>query len=205
MRPRAILRKPGIITRRLISLVVRTIAITSMSFAVAFGFLSGATSPMAHYDPNSFAIGVATLLRRRLRGDWNPHLPHPTDEGGAARARKQPRTGGRPQLGNQRSAGARQKLLRGAGRRHRAPRRQPPPSPMPTTRSARSPDARARNCSPPRLRFRSRSKAKCRASPTARAFTTRRSQRRKARAGSPGARSQCAPTAAAKCKASAAT
>ncbi len=62
MRPRVILRKPGIITRRLISLVVRTIAITSMSFAVAFGFLSGATSPMAHYDPNSFAIGVATLL-----------------------------------------------------------------------------------------------------------------------------------------------
>ena len=62
MRPRVILRKPSIVTRRLISLVVRTAVITSMSFAVAFGFLSGATSPMAHYDPNSFAIGVATLL-----------------------------------------------------------------------------------------------------------------------------------------------
>ena len=62
MRPRVILRKPSIVTRRLISLVVRTTVITSMSFAVAFGFLSGATSPMAHYDPNSFAIGVATLL-----------------------------------------------------------------------------------------------------------------------------------------------
>jgi signal transduction histidine kinase/CheY-like chemotaxis protein len=62
MRRRDILRKPGILTRRLISLIVRTAVITSMSFAVAFGFLSGATSPMAHYDPNSFAIGVATLL-----------------------------------------------------------------------------------------------------------------------------------------------
>jgi signal transduction histidine kinase/CheY-like chemotaxis protein len=62
MRRRDIFRKPGILTRRLISLIVRTAVITSMSFAVAFGFLSGATSPMAHYDPNSFAIGVATLL-----------------------------------------------------------------------------------------------------------------------------------------------
>ena len=33
-----------------------------MSFAVAFGFLSGATAPAAHYDPNSFAIGVAALF-----------------------------------------------------------------------------------------------------------------------------------------------
>jgi PAS domain S-box-containing protein len=62
MRSRAILRKPAILTRRLISLVVRVIAITTMSFAAAFGFLSGATSKMAHYDPNSFAIGVAALF-----------------------------------------------------------------------------------------------------------------------------------------------
>jgi len=62
MRRRAILKKPGILTRRLISLVVRTFAITTMSFGVAFGFLSGATSSMAHYDPNSFAVGVAALF-----------------------------------------------------------------------------------------------------------------------------------------------
>jgi PAS domain S-box-containing protein len=62
MRPRANIRKPGIITRRLFSAVVRAAAITSMSFAVAFGFLSGATGPGAHYDPNSFAIGVAALF-----------------------------------------------------------------------------------------------------------------------------------------------
>jgi PAS domain S-box-containing protein len=62
MRPRANIRKPGIVTRRVLSVVVRAAAITSMSFAVAFGFLSGATSPGAHYDPNSFAIGVAALL-----------------------------------------------------------------------------------------------------------------------------------------------
>jgi signal transduction histidine kinase/DNA-binding response OmpR family regulator len=62
MRPRVILRKPAILTRRLISLVVRAIAITTMSFSVAFGFLSGTTSPGAHYDPYLFAIGVAALF-----------------------------------------------------------------------------------------------------------------------------------------------
>jgi signal transduction histidine kinase/CheY-like chemotaxis protein len=62
MRRRFTLPKPGILTRRLISLVVRTLAITTMSFGVAFGFLSGATSSMAHYDPNSFAIGVSALF-----------------------------------------------------------------------------------------------------------------------------------------------
>ncbi|MFZ3360298.1 MAG: ATP-binding protein [Xanthobacteraceae bacterium] len=49
-------------TRRILSIVVRGLAITSMAFAAAFGFLSGATSPGAHYDPNSFAIGVAALF-----------------------------------------------------------------------------------------------------------------------------------------------
>jgi signal transduction histidine kinase/CheY-like chemotaxis protein len=62
MRDRANIRKHVILTRRLLSLVVRALAITSMAFAVAFGFLTGATSPGAHYDPNSFAIGVATLF-----------------------------------------------------------------------------------------------------------------------------------------------
>jgi PAS domain S-box-containing protein len=62
MRPRATLGKPAIIVRRLFSLLVRSAAIISMSFAVAFGFLAGATSPVAHYDPYMFAIGVAALF-----------------------------------------------------------------------------------------------------------------------------------------------
>ena len=62
MRPRATLRKPAIITRRLFSLIVRAAAITSMSFGIAFGFLSGSTAPGAHYDPYLFAIGVAALF-----------------------------------------------------------------------------------------------------------------------------------------------
>jgi PAS domain S-box-containing protein len=60
MRPRATLRRPAIVSRRILSLVVRATAITTMSFAVAFGFLSGTTG--AHYDPYSFAIGVAALF-----------------------------------------------------------------------------------------------------------------------------------------------
>jgi PAS domain S-box-containing protein len=60
MRPRATLRKPAILSRRILSLVVRATVITTMSFAVAFGFLSGTTG--AHYDPYSFAIGVAALF-----------------------------------------------------------------------------------------------------------------------------------------------
>ncbi len=62
MRDRASIRKPAIVTRRLLSIVIRALAITSMAFAVAFGFLSGATSPAAHYDPKSFAVGVAALF-----------------------------------------------------------------------------------------------------------------------------------------------
>ena len=62
MRPRAHLRKPAIVTRRLSTFVVRAAVVVSMSFAVAFGFLAGATSPAAHYDPYMFAIGVASLF-----------------------------------------------------------------------------------------------------------------------------------------------
>ncbi len=62
MRPRASFRTPAIVTRRLLLLLVRAAAITSMSFAVAFGFLSGTTANAAHYDPNSFAIGVSALF-----------------------------------------------------------------------------------------------------------------------------------------------
>jgi len=62
MRPRAILLRPAILTRRLFAIVIRSLVIASMSFGVAFGFLSGATSPEAHYDPQSFAIGVSALF-----------------------------------------------------------------------------------------------------------------------------------------------
>ena len=62
MRPRTALRKPAIITRRVFTLVIRAIAITTMAFGVAFGFLSATTSPASHYDPNQFAIGVAALF-----------------------------------------------------------------------------------------------------------------------------------------------
>lgn len=62
MRSRATMRKPAIVSRRLFSLIVRAAAITSMSFGVAFGFLSGATGQGSHYDPNSFAIGVSALF-----------------------------------------------------------------------------------------------------------------------------------------------
>jgi PAS domain S-box-containing protein len=62
MRPRTMLRRPAIITRRLFSLVIRATAITTISFGVAFGFLSATTSPGSHYDPHLFAIGVAALF-----------------------------------------------------------------------------------------------------------------------------------------------
>jgi PAS domain S-box-containing protein len=62
MRPNVTLSKPAIVTRRARSLIVRSVVITTMSFAVAFGFLAGATSPAAHYDPYMFAIGVASLF-----------------------------------------------------------------------------------------------------------------------------------------------
>ena len=122
MRPRGHLPKPAIFSRRLLSLAVRSVAIASMSFAAAFGFLSGATSPGAHYDPHTFAIGVVGAVRCRLRRHWHPHLAHPPDEDRAARHGNASRRGGGSQLGNQRSAGAHQELFRDPGRRDRAPR-----------------------------------------------------------------------------------
>jgi len=62
MRRRAILRRPAILSRRLFSLIIRSLVIASMSFGVAFGFLSGATAPGAHYDPHAFAVGVSALF-----------------------------------------------------------------------------------------------------------------------------------------------
>src|SRR6202051_2628493 len=62
MLPRVTLLKPAIITRRLFTLVVRAIVVTTMSFGIAFGFLSGTMSQGAHYDPTAFAIGVPALF-----------------------------------------------------------------------------------------------------------------------------------------------
>jgi signal transduction histidine kinase/DNA-binding response OmpR family regulator len=61
MRPGDHLQKPAF-ARRLSSFIVRAAVVTSMSFAVAFGFLAGARSPAAHYDPYMFATGVAALF-----------------------------------------------------------------------------------------------------------------------------------------------
>src|SRR5208283_5118365 len=58
----ATFRKPAILSRRLLSLIVRGLVITTTAFGVAFNFLAGATSPEAHYDPHAFAIGVAALF-----------------------------------------------------------------------------------------------------------------------------------------------
>ena len=62
MRPRAHLQKSAIVTRRLSSFIIRAAIVTFVSFAVAFGFLAGATSPAAHYDAYMFTIGVASLF-----------------------------------------------------------------------------------------------------------------------------------------------
>jgi PAS domain S-box-containing protein len=62
MLPRVTLLKPAILSRRLLSLIVRAVVVTTMSFGVAFGFLSGTLSQAGHYDPNAFAVGVAALF-----------------------------------------------------------------------------------------------------------------------------------------------
>jgi PAS domain S-box-containing protein len=62
MRQRTTLGKPAIFTRRVLLFVVRAAVLGSMSFAIGFGFLVGATSRAAHYDPHLFAIGVAWLF-----------------------------------------------------------------------------------------------------------------------------------------------
>jgi PAS domain S-box-containing protein len=62
MRPRPTLGQHLIFTRRVLLFIVRAAVLGSMSFAVGFGFLVGATSRAAHYDPHLFAIGVAWLF-----------------------------------------------------------------------------------------------------------------------------------------------
>jgi signal transduction histidine kinase/CheY-like chemotaxis protein len=46
-------------SRRVLLFAVRAVAILSMSFAAAFGFLAAMTSSSAYYDPHSFAVGAA--------------------------------------------------------------------------------------------------------------------------------------------------
>ena len=205
MRPRATLRKPAILSRRLFSLIVRGAVITSMTFAVAFGFLAGATSPEAHYDPHMFAIGVAALfgascgamgilisrirqMKAELR-DLEARLDEAADRNWEIREAQERTTSFFEAQGDV--------IVRrdGAGCDHLRQRR---------LLRARRPRAR-RPSGDRRLRCRWRSRASPAASPTARACTTKKSPRPTARAGSLGAKSRCAPMAAAKCKASAAT
>jgi len=49
-------------SRHAFLVLVRAAVILSMSFAAAFGFLSGMRSPAANYDPNLFAVGSASLF-----------------------------------------------------------------------------------------------------------------------------------------------
>ena len=204
MRPRASLRKPAIVTRRLISLLVRAIAITSMSFAVAFGFLSGATSPGANYDPHAFAIGVAALfgascgamgillsrirqMKAELRG-LEARLDEAEDRNWEIReAQERAKNFFEAQGdvivrrdGDGAITYANDAFCVLAGRSREQILGTAFALPVEQQGDARF-------------------------SPTARAATIRRSPHPTAHAGSPGAKSPCAPTAAAKSKASAAT
>jgi PAS domain S-box-containing protein len=51
-----------LLSRRTLSVVVRTIAILSMSYGSAFGFLAGMRAAGDSYDPHPFAIGTAALF-----------------------------------------------------------------------------------------------------------------------------------------------
>src|SRR5919201_3665608 len=52
----------NILRNRTLSFIVRSLAILSMSFAAAFGFLAASQSPAAHYDPHAWASGIAGLF-----------------------------------------------------------------------------------------------------------------------------------------------
>jgi hypothetical protein len=62
MRRRANLPLSAIMTRRLWLLIIRGAFLTMMSFAIAFGFLSGTVASGPHYDPHAFAVGTAALF-----------------------------------------------------------------------------------------------------------------------------------------------
>jgi PAS domain S-box-containing protein len=47
---------------RLVTFLLRAMALVSMSFAAAFGFLAVMTSPESNYNPHNFAVGAAALF-----------------------------------------------------------------------------------------------------------------------------------------------
>jgi PAS domain-containing protein len=181
MLPRITLLKPAIITRRIFSVVIRALVVTTMSFGIAFGFLSGTMSQGAHYDPNAFAIGVAALFGaacgamgllisrihqmkvelRRLEA----HLEEASDRNWEI-SEAQERA---------------KNFFEAQG------------------------DVIVRRDGGGTITYANDAFCALAGPPTAPACTTRRSPRRAAHAGSLGARFQCASMAAARCKASAAT
>src|SRR5882757_722537 len=48
--------------RRVLTFIVRAIALLAMSFAAAFGFLSVMQNPATNYDPYLFSVGTAALF-----------------------------------------------------------------------------------------------------------------------------------------------
>src|SRR5262245_13849446 len=52
----------ALLRRRALVLVVRALALLSMSFAAAFGFLAAINSPASRYDAHAFAVGAAGLF-----------------------------------------------------------------------------------------------------------------------------------------------
>ena len=205
MRPRGHLRKPAIFSRRLLSIVVRSVAIASMSFAVAFGFLSGATSPGGALRSPYVRHRRVGAVRRRLRRHRHPHFAHPPDEDRAARHGNASRRGGGSQLGNREAQERTKSFLEAQGdvivRRGSAGAITYANDAFCALAGRAREDLLATAFALAGLKNR----AKPRCSPTARASTTRRSPRPQARAGSPGARSRCGPAPAARRRASAAT
>ena len=55
-------RARDLLAGRWLSTLLRLSALLSMTFATSFGFLAAITSPGAHYDPHSFAIGASALF-----------------------------------------------------------------------------------------------------------------------------------------------
>jgi hypothetical protein len=52
----------ALLNQHAVAFAVRTVAILSMSFGTAFGFLAAIRNPAVNYDPNMFAIGTAALF-----------------------------------------------------------------------------------------------------------------------------------------------
>ena len=205
MRPRTALRKPAIITRRLISLVIRATAITTMSFGVAFGFLSATTSPGSHYDPHLFADRRRCFVRRGLRRHGHHAVAHPADEGRAPSIWKVASTKPKIAIGNSRKprnaprASSKRKATSSCAATAKAS------SPMPTIRSASSPGATAPSLIGTCFAFAIEEQGETTAlTDGTRLHDQKISRPPTAHAGSRGAKSRCAPTATARCRASAA-